>query len=339
MTSNKITTIQSIMKYLFFIKIIQLSSLLVIVLMIPSYHSFTLSSSITRLPSSSSSTTSTTILRMEPLFDITNEHNNNNNNNNKDHFQVYDNDDNDDNEEEEYDYYDDDYKDEGQSYTLDYDDNDVIDIYDINNNNNNNNNNDTAITSSSSSSLSSSLYTRDEDDILTEREDRLYENMDLKEKCILVAVEDVTALRRNKHFHDKYNSDIDDNSNSNDDQGRNINPEEWEVYFTLEESMNEMKDLIYTCGMGLVGTVSQRLNDINPRTYIGTGKVKEVQALLEKLDANTVVFDAELTPRQQKHLENTFNKEVIQNDFLGSEQIVSSCCYDNNVLITFHIVI
>ena len=313
-----------------------------VLMMIPSYHSFTLSSSITRLPSSSSSTTSTTsttiILRMEPLFDITNDHNNNHNNNNKDHFQVYDTYDNDD-DDEEYEYYDDDYKDEGQSYTLDYDDNDVIDIYDINNNNNNNDvDDDTAITSSSS--LSSSLYTRDEDDILTEREDRLYENMDLKEKCILVAVEDVTALRRNKHFHDKYNSDIDDNSsNNNDDQGRNINPEEWEVYFTLEESMNEMKDLIYTCGMGLVGTVSQRLNDVNPRTYIGTGKVKEVQALLEKLDANTVVFDAELTPRQQKHLENTFNKEVIQNDFLGSEQIVSCCCYDNDVLITFHIVI
>ena len=32
-----------------------------------------------------------------------------------------------------------------------------------------------------------------------------------------------------------------------------------------------------------------------------------------------VVFDAELSPRQQQALENVFNKKVIENDFLGSD--------------------
>eukprot|EP01083_Nonionella_stella_P201707 737662_1 len=104
-----------------------------------------------------------------------------------------------------------------------------------------------------------------------------------------------------------------------DDMSVSKNPEEWEVYFTLEESMNEMRDLIDTCGMELVGEVTQRLNDVNPRTYIGTGKVKETQLLLDELDACTVIFDAELSPGQQKSLENAFNKEVIQNDFLGNQ--------------------
>ena len=88
--------------------------------------------------------------------------------------------------------------------------------------------------------------------------------------------------------------------------------------------MNEMRDLIETVGMELVGEVTQRMNEVNPKTYIGTGKVKEAQTLLTDLDSCTVVFDAELTPGQQKSLENTFNKEILQNDFLGTDEIVST---------------
>ena len=69
--------------------------------------------------------------------------------------------------------------------------------------------------------------------------------------------------------------------------------------------------------------ITQRLNEVNPKTYIGSGKVAETQDLLAKLDSCTVVFDAELSPGQQKALENAFNKEIIQNDFLGADQIVS----------------
>ena len=97
----------------------------------------------------------------------------------------------------------------------------------------------------------------------------------------------------------------------------------------LEESMIEMRELIKTAGLDLRGEITQRLQEVNPRTYIGTGKVVEVQTLLGELNTKlereglppccTVVFDAELTPGQQKALENAFNKKVIENDFLGSE--------------------
>ena len=210
----------------------------------------------------------------------------------------YDDDENDDNI--------DNYVDEGQSYKLDYDD--IIDV------------DHHQIEPSSSSYYDE--YTRDEDDILTEREDRLY--MDEKgqdktlERCILVAVEDVAALRRDR-LHNKLIS-----------EQRQLRPEEWEVYFTLEESMNEMRDLISTCGMLLVGEVTQRLNQVNPKTYIGTGKLKETMELLEGTDSCTVVFDAELSPGQQKSLENAFNKELMQNDFLGSEQLVSNFRYTSS---------
>ena len=156
------------------------------------------------------------------------------------------------------------------------------------------------------------LSDRDEDAILTEREDRLfvdkYGNRVPVERCILVGVEDLAAMRKNRR-----------NAYAN---AQSQHAEEMEVYFTLEESMKEMRDLIETAGMELVGEITQRMNEVNPRTYIGTGKVKDTQELLNDLDSCTVVFDAELSPGQQKSLENAFNKEVIQNDFLGADQIV-----------------
>jgi len=152
-------------------------------------------------------------------------------------------------------------------------------------------------------------FNRDQDDIQTEREDRLYVSSSgsniVREKCILIGVEDLSAKRKDMQAL-KYN----------------YNPEEIEVYFTLEQSMEEMKELISTAGMELAAIVTQRLNEINPKTYIGTGKVKEAQDLLNQEDCCTVIFDAELSPGQQKSLENIFNKEVIQNDFLGSDQTV-----------------
>ena len=145
------------------------------------------------------------------------------------------------------------------------------------------------------------VLTTDEVRILTEREDRLYVGGKI-EKCILVGVEDLS-----KKYKDKFQS--------------SMTPEEWEVYYTLEESMTEMRELIRTAGMQCVGEITQRLQEVNPKTYIGTGKVKECDDLMKEHgdDCCTVIFDAELTPGQQKALENAFNKKLLQNDFLGGE--------------------
>jgi len=146
---------------------------------------------------------------------------------------------------------------------------------------------------------------RDEADMLEEREDRLYvDESGIKrrvETCILVGVEDNTARRRSDR-----NSDS--NSNNDDDQ---------QPYFTLEESMTEMRELLRTAGLECVGEITQRLNQVNPKTYVGSGKVEEAKEMMEaNKDCCTIVFDAELTPGQQKALENAFNKKVIENDFL-----------------------
>ena len=73
-----------------------------------------------------------------------------------------------------------------------------------------------------------------------------------------------------------------------------------ENQFSLDESLSEMRELTTTAGLKIVEEVTQRLNEPNPRTYIGTGKTKEIAAVCERTGVCTVVFDAELSPRQLK---------------------------------------
>ena len=79
----------------------------------------------------------------------------------------------------------------------------------------------------------------------------------------------------------------------------------------LEESLAELERLVDTAGAEVVGSLSQRLEVINPRTFIGKGKVEEVATAVKALDADIVVFDDELTPTQQSNLEKEIPKTKI----------------------------
>jgi GTP-binding protein HflX len=61
--------------------------------------------------------------------------------------------------------------------------------------------------------------------------------------------------------------------------------------------------LAETAGARVVGTLTQRLERPNPRTFIGAGKAEEVAALVIEQEAELVLFDEELTPTQQSNLE------------------------------------
>lgn len=71
----------------------------------------------------------------------------------------------------------------------------------------------------------------------------------------------------------------------------------------LEEDLAELARLTDTAGARVVGTLAQRMERPNPRTFIGQGKVDEVAALARSTDANLVIFDEEMTPSQQANLE------------------------------------
>jgi GTPase len=74
---------------------------------------------------------------------------------------------------------------------------------------------------------------------------------------------------------------------------------EWPV----EESLAELERLAYTAGIDVVATATQRLDKANPRTFIGAGKAEEVAGLAQTQEASIVIFDDDLTPRQQANIE------------------------------------
>ena len=77
------------------------------------------------------------------------------------------------------------------------------------------------------------------------------------------------------------------------------------------ESVAELAELARTAGAEVVGTAIQKLDQPNPATYIGKGKVEQVASECRDLDANVVIFDDELSPSQQRNLEKALGTKVI----------------------------
>jgi GTP-binding protein HflX len=68
-------------------------------------------------------------------------------------------------------------------------------------------------------------------------------------------------------------------------------------------SMLELRNLADACNIEVVGELSQKAERVNPSHYIGSGKIDELRALLEGLEADTVIFNDELSPSQLRNLE------------------------------------
>lgn len=83
-----------------------------------------------------------------------------------------------------------------------------------------------------------------------------------------------------------------------------------------EESLNELKELGKTAGIVTVGMVIQRLENQNPATYIGKGKIEEVRLLAQEHEADCVVCDDELSPAQLANLQDALQLKVIDRTIL-----------------------
>lgn len=79
---------------------------------------------------------------------------------------------------------------------------------------------------------------------------------------------------------------------------------------SLHDSLDELALLADTAGLEVVGQVTQRLDTPNPATLIGTGKLEELEMTVLESGANVVVFDDELSPRQQREIEGTLGEQV-----------------------------
>ena len=80
--------------------------------------------------------------------------------------------------------------------------------------------------------------------------------------------------------------------------------------------LDELKGLAVTAEYDPVAELTQRLNEINPKTFIGSGKVEELKhAVLHHLP-EVVIFDEELSPRQNRELEKILKCRVIDRPWL-----------------------
>ena len=71
----------------------------------------------------------------------------------------------------------------------------------------------------------------------------------------------------------------------------------------IEESLAELGRLAHTAEIEVVGITTQRMARPHPSTFVGSGKAEEVAQLATDLSANLVIFDDELSPRQQLNIE------------------------------------
>jgi GTP-binding protein HflX len=78
-----------------------------------------------------------------------------------------------------------------------------------------------------------------------------------------------------------------------------------------EEQLLELRELLRTAGVAVVGELIQRRDHPHPNTYLGAGKLDELKAELASADANVVACDDELSPRQERNLESALGIPVI----------------------------
>ncbi|OJX41510.1 MAG: GTPase HflX [Chloroflexi bacterium 44-23] len=81
-------------------------------------------------------------------------------------------------------------------------------------------------------------------------------------------------------------------------------------WLSFEDSLDELALLASTAGLVIVGELTQSLSRPYGDTYIGSGKVDELKALVQETDSNVVVFDNELSPRHQRELEKLLGEDV-----------------------------
>lgn len=87
---------------------------------------------------------------------------------------------------------------------------------------------------------------------------------------------------------------------------------EWSV----TDSLHELAYLARTAGADVVGTMTQRLHTPSPTYYVGKGKLEQMVEARERTPYDTVIFDDELTPRQQRNLEDALGVKVIDRSAL-----------------------
>ncbi|MCI0809514.1 MAG: GTPase HflX [Chloroflexi bacterium] len=89
-----------------------------------------------------------------------------------------------------------------------------------------------------------------------------------------------------------------------------VNVRSKDNYWKLEDSLAELAELARAAGANPVAQLTQSMNKPSP-TYVGKGKIGELDLIIRREHIDTAIFDDELTPNQQKMLEDKLEIKVI----------------------------
>ncbi|MFM9988175.1 GTPase HflX [Flavobacterium sp.] len=84
----------------------------------------------------------------------------------------------------------------------------------------------------------------------------------------------------------------------------------------LKEYLDELEFLTFTAGGEVVKRFSQKMERPNPKTFLGTGKIEEINLYVKENNISTIVFDDELTPSQQKNISKIIDCKILDRTHL-----------------------
>jgi GTP-binding protein HflX len=84
----------------------------------------------------------------------------------------------------------------------------------------------------------------------------------------------------------------------------------------LNEYLDELEFLTFTAGGEVVKRFSQKMERPNPKTFVGTGKIEEINLFVKENDIPTLVFDDELSPSQQKNISKIIDCKILDRTHL-----------------------
>lgn len=79
----------------------------------------------------------------------------------------------------------------------------------------------------------------------------------------------------------------------------------------LKEYLDELDFLTFTAGGEVIKRFFQKMERPNPKTFLGTGKIEEINLYIKENDISTVIFDDELTPAQSKNITKILEIKVL----------------------------
>ena len=96
--------------------------------------------------------------------------------------------------------------------------------------------------------------------------------------------------------------------------------------YDAESSMAELEELAKSADAVVLATLIQKRERPHPATYLGEGKLAEIKEQCEQLEANLLIIDGDLTPSQQRNIENLTDMKVVDRTELILDILARRAC-------------